>query len=214
MGMLWLASTQSFQSGRLISKAAQKCKERKDVFFKFKKKTYQGQTHCSSLLAAPYMLFNTRTMHPFGRLYVHALIHNDTPSPQWWRRGYCFQRALTPGIRKYNGDIAKAGEVHRLARGMLECDVEMPDVGVVTVAVTHLVSLDQLARQLSNSAAASGAEQSWVDWNGHGDGIATAAAVNVDAAAAVGVQAWLSFNAVLLPSLSRLMLSYCLPYLV
>ena len=67
---------------------------------------------------------------------------------------------MTPGIRKYNGDIAKAGEVHRLARGMLECDVEMPDVGVVTVAVTHLVSLDQLARQLYNSAAASGAEQS------------------------------------------------------
>ena len=33
----------------------------------------------------------------------------------------------------------KAGELHRLARGMIECDVEMPDVGLVTVAVTHLV---------------------------------------------------------------------------
>jgi len=58
------------------------------------------------------------------------------------------EMALTPGIRKYNGDIAKAGEVHRLARGMLECDVEMPDVGVVTVAVTHLDHISEEQREV------------------------------------------------------------------
>jgi endonuclease/exonuclease/phosphatase (EEP) superfamily protein YafD len=30
------------------------------------------------------------------------------------------------GTKKLNGEIAKAGELHRLARGMLECDIKVP----------------------------------------------------------------------------------------
>jgi endonuclease/exonuclease/phosphatase family metal-dependent hydrolase len=70
------------------------------------------------------------------------------------------------GTKKLNGEIAKAGELHRLARGMLECDIKVPhahwhggggggdgdiepvDSTIVTFAVTHLDHITELQREV------------------------------------------------------------------
>ena len=63
------------------------------------------------------------------------------------------------GMKKLNGEIAKEGEKHRLARGLLEVDIEVPGRGELTVAVTHLdhiaeaqreVQLDHVVEQLAS----------------------------------------------------------------
>lgn len=61
------------------------------------------------------------------------------------------------GTKKLNGDIAKEGELHRIVRGLLECDVEIPATEhspkkLLTVAVTHLdhISEHQRNTQLSH----------------------------------------------------------------
>ena len=87
---------------------------------------------------------------------------------------------------------------------MLECDVEMPDVGVVTVAVTHLVSLDQLARQLSLIVPPH-QEQSRVELIGTG--------MEMESQLLLLLMLMLLLLLVFKPG-CRLMLSYCLPYLV
>lgn len=50
------------------------------------------------------------------------------------------------GTRRLNGEVAAEGERHRIARGMLECDVELPGQQVVTVAVTHLDHISEEQR--------------------------------------------------------------------
>mmetsp|Transcript_80364 Transcript_80364/g.152789 ORF Transcript_80364/g.152789 Transcript_80364/m.152789 type:complete len:342 (-) Transcript_80364:81-1106(-) len=55
------------------------------------------------------------------------------------------------GTKKYNGEIAKEGEFHRIARGLLECDIEFPQTSdgaskVLTVAVTHLDHINEEQR--------------------------------------------------------------------
>jgi len=55
------------------------------------------------------------------------------------------------GTRKRNGELAKEGDSHRIARGLLECDIALPAVPggqgqVITVAVTHLDHIDEAQR--------------------------------------------------------------------
>lgn len=59
--------------------------------------------------------------------------------------------AFPAGMQKRNGEIAKEGETHRIARGLLECDIALPVAGasedhIVTVAVTHLDHIDEAQR--------------------------------------------------------------------
>eukprot|EP00928_Gymnodinium_smaydae_P090015 TRINITY_DN73880_c0_g1_i1.p1 TRINITY_DN73880_c0_g1~~TRINITY_DN73880_c0_g1_i1.p1 ORF type:complete len:360 (+),score=83.86 TRINITY_DN73880_c0_g1_i1:50-1081(+) len=60
--------------------------------------------------------------------------------------------AFPPGTKKFNGEIAKEGEVHRIARGLLECDVEVPTGSgqstVLTVAVTHFDHMSEEQRRV------------------------------------------------------------------
>lgn len=71
--------------------------------------------------------------------------------------------SFPPGTKKLNGEIAKEGEFHRIARGLLECDIELPATSdapgrVVTVAVTHLdhISEKQRVTQLTHVLEALG----------------------------------------------------------
>merc|ERR1712023_9689 len=60
--------------------------------------------------------------------------------------------SFTPGTLKLNGQIAQPGEVHRLARGMLEVLLELPGGVGLTVACTHLdhMSIEQRRVQLEH----------------------------------------------------------------
>lgn len=65
------------------------------------------------------------------------------------------------GTKKFNGEIAKEGELHRIGRGLLECDIQLPADNasrVLTIAVTHLdhISEDQRNVQLSHVLEALG----------------------------------------------------------
>jgi len=57
------------------------------------------------------------------------------------------------GTKKLNGEIAKEGELHRIARGLLECDIEIPEMSgrpgkLLTVAVTHLDHINEAQRKV------------------------------------------------------------------
>jgi endonuclease/exonuclease/phosphatase family metal-dependent hydrolase len=61
--------------------------------------------------------------------------------------------SFPPGTKKFNGEIAKEGEVHRIARGLLECDIELPPTAdgpgrLITVAVTHLDHISEEQRRI------------------------------------------------------------------
>jgi len=58
------------------------------------------------------------------------------------------QMGFPAGTRKMNGDIAKEGELHRIARGLLECDIELAAGRVITIAVTHLDHINEAEREL------------------------------------------------------------------
>jgi len=60
---------------------------------------------------------------------------------------------LLPGTKKWDGEIAQEGDVHRIGRGLLECDIQLPataDGGEkrLTVAVSHLDHIAEEQRQI------------------------------------------------------------------
>lgn len=64
---------------------------------------------------------------------------------------------IPAGTQKFNGEVAKEEERHRIVRGLLECDIELPSTDgqatkLLTVAVTHLdhISEEQRAMQLEH----------------------------------------------------------------
>ena len=58
--------------------------------------------------------------------------------------------SFPPGTRKLNGDVAQAGETHRIVRGLLVCDLDAGSGRTLRCAVTHLdhMSIDERETQL------------------------------------------------------------------
>jgi len=59
---------------------------------------------------------------------------------------------IPEGTQKFNGEVAKTEERHKILRGLLECDIELPvaeglATRVLTVAVTHLDHMSEEQRQ-------------------------------------------------------------------
>eukprot|EP00927_Polykrikos_kofoidii_P034106 TRINITY_DN28937_c0_g1_i1.p1 TRINITY_DN28937_c0_g1~~TRINITY_DN28937_c0_g1_i1.p1 ORF type:complete len:388 (+),score=58.52 TRINITY_DN28937_c0_g1_i1:98-1261(+) len=52
------------------------------------------------------------------------------------------------GTVKFNGEVAVDGEFYRIARGLLECDLELPSGALITVAATHLDHINESQRKV------------------------------------------------------------------
>lgn len=85
--------------------------------------------------------------HVAGR-YGNALLsrHSICQTRETHLRGGS-ELSFPVGMRKRNGEIAKEGEKHRLGRGLLEADVDVPG-GMVTFAVTHLDHISESQREV------------------------------------------------------------------
>ena len=59
------------------------------------------------------------------------------------------------GTKKLNGDTVQADEVHRIARGLLEADLDVPGLGVLTV---------RAGRQTRGRASSALSEQRYITY--------------------------------------------------